>query len=544
MRHRIVFIILGGNYMRTYLNVATALLTASLLLGSCPAAVFAEAGSQPAEAVEAESAAAEAAEAEGFEDEEVFAEWNPDAPALNVLTDYVEDITDEDSDNYIPVENRIAVFDMDGTLYAELFPTYLEYYALAWRILKDPTIHPDAEMLEVGRTIRDSALDGSFPEDMPMQHAIQAARAYAGMTLDEFSDFVTEILLRDADGFEGMTYGEAFYQPMIEVVEYLEDNDFTVYVVSGSDRFLCRTLLEGTFDLPYSNIIGMDDAVTASGQAGKDGLDYLYTSDDTVIRSDKLLIKNLKMNKVAQIVRDIGQQPVLSFGNTSGDTSMHNYTMFHNPYKSLAFMLVADDPERDYAKPEKAAQMRAQWEEAGYQVISMKNDFRNIYPEGVVKTGSFHWAEELSEDLEPADVLTSDALDRTAESAEITDAAETDTAAETEAPAGAEETDQFTLYLGTNDKDTGKPVYTQDECKERLKAILLDMVGGYTIYEAEGGWKNEDGTASSEHTYVIYITDVTADTVHEVARELIKEFNQSSILIETSKAAAEFYSGE
>jgi len=75
---------------------------------------------------------------------------------------------------------------------------------------------------------------------MPMQHALQAARAYAGMTITEFADFVTEILLRDVDGFEGMTYGEAFYQPIIEVVEYLQDNDFKVYIVSGSDRFICR----------------------------------------------------------------------------------------------------------------------------------------------------------------------------------------------------------------------------------------------------------------------------------------------------------------
>ena len=238
--------------MRTYLNVATALLTASLLLGSCPAAVFAEAGSQPAEAVEAESAAAEAAEAEGFEDEEVFAEWNPDAPALNVLTDYVEDITDEDSDNYIPVENRIAVFDMDGTLYAELFPTYLEYYALAWRILKDPTIHPDAEMLEVGRTIRDSALDGSFPEDMPMQHAIQAARAYAGMTLDEFSDFVT--------AYTGVGYTDIDSQEYIYVSEGVDDkltynlgaNPFMQYGTASTKKQMALNILRKLKNIAYT----------------------------------------------------------------------------------------------------------------------------------------------------------------------------------------------------------------------------------------------------------------------------------------------------
>ena len=151
-----------------------------------------------------------------MESEEVFSQWNPEAPALNALIDYVEAVTDEASPDYIPEEDRIAVFDMDGTLMGELYPTYLEYYMLAWRILKDPSIEPDAEMLEVGRTLRDCALDNSFPEDMAMQHAVQAARAYAGMTLGEFEDFVNEILLRNVDGFEGMTYGEAFYLPMVE----------------------------------------------------------------------------------------------------------------------------------------------------------------------------------------------------------------------------------------------------------------------------------------------------------------------------------------
>ena len=156
-----------------------------------------------------------------YVEEDVFADWNPDAPALNTLIDYVTAVTDKSSADYIPVEDRVAVFDMDGTLYAELFPTYLEYYMLAWRILKDPSISPDAEMLELGREIRESVINHSFASDMPMRHAIQAARAYAGLTPQEFADFVTSVLVRPADGFEGMSYATAFYTPMIEVIEYL-----------------------------------------------------------------------------------------------------------------------------------------------------------------------------------------------------------------------------------------------------------------------------------------------------------------------------------
>ena len=332
------------------------------------------------------------------ESEALFSEWKEDAPALKALTDYVEMVTEEGSESYIPEEDRIAVFDMDGTLMGELYPTYLEYYMLAWRVLEDPSYEPDEETLRVGRLLRDCALDNSFPEDMAMQHALAAAKAYAGMTLNEFSDFVTEILLRDVDGFEGMTYGESFYLPMVEVIEYLQDNGFKCYVCSGSDRFICRTFIEGMVDIPYENIIGMDVELKATGQGEEDGLDYVFSAGDDLVRTDHLLIKNLKTNKVLQIAQEIGRQLVLSFGNSSGDVSMHNYTIYDNVYPSAAFMLIADDDVRDYGNPEKTAELRTKWEESGYHVISMANDWKTIYGEDVVKTGQFRWMEELAEE--------------------------------------------------------------------------------------------------------------------------------------------------
>lgn len=358
-----------------------------------------------------------AAPALAEEEEELFQYWNKEAPALKALIEYVETVTDETSPDYIPPADRIATFDMDGTLCAELNPTYLEYYTLAWRILKDTSWEPDAEMLEFGRMLRDHALDKSFPDHMDMLHAQHAAKAYAGMTLTQFADFITNCLVREADGFEGMSYANTFYVPMIEVVEYLQDNDFKVYICSGSDRFLCRTYIEGVLDIPYEQIIGMDVAVEASHQNGADGLDYVYTSEDTIVRTDELLIKNLKMNKVAQIVRDIGRQPVLSFGNSGGDMSMHNYTLFNNRYKSMAFMLIADDSERDYGDAEKVQPLKEKWEANGYQVISMRDDFLTIYGEEVKKTGTFHWLEDLAEERVPAEPAEAPAAEEPAEEA-------------------------------------------------------------------------------------------------------------------------------
>ena len=333
-------------------------------------------------------------ESEQYED--VFASWNDDALALDKLIAYMEAVTDEKSPDFIPVDRRIAVFDMDGTIYAELFPTYFEYYMFAWRVLADPNFEPDEYMLAVAHDIREGGPTHTYAGDMAVRHGTQAARAYAGMTLTEFENYVTEFLVRDADGFTGMTYGQAFYRPILEVIEYLQDNQFSVYIVSGSDRYICRALFEGFVDIPPENFIGMDVALEASGQGDKDTLDYTFQPGDVLVRTDTMQVKNLKTNKVTAIAREIGKQPVLSFGNTSGDSAMHLYTISNNPYKSLAFMLIADDDVRDYGHPEKAQELREKWEGLGFNVISMKNDFKTIYGEKVEKTGTFHWTEELS----------------------------------------------------------------------------------------------------------------------------------------------------
>lgn len=102
---------------------------------------------------------------------------------------------------------------------------------------------------------------------------------------------------------------------------------------------------------------------------------------------------------------------------------------------------------------------------------------------------------------------------------------------------------QYVLYLGTNDKDTDEPVHTPEQSKEIAKNILIEHFGGYTIQDAEGGWIGDDGTEYQEYTMVIYLSDTNLDDVHKVCDVLIKEFNQSSILIQTNKTSTEFYAG-
>jgi hypothetical protein len=102
---------------------------------------------------------------------------------------------------------------------------------------------------------------------------------------------------------------------------------------------------------------------------------------------------------------------------------------------------------------------------------------------------------------------------------------------------------QYVLYLGTNDKDTNQPVFAPDESKRKLEEILIDHMGGYTIQEATGGWKSDDGKEYQEYTLVIYLSDTDIDTVHKLCDELISVYHQSSVLIQSNKTSTEFYAG-
>ena len=102
---------------------------------------------------------------------------------------------------------------------------------------------------------------------------------------------------------------------------------------------------------------------------------------------------------------------------------------------------------------------------------------------------------------------------------------------------------QYVMFLGTNDKDTNEPYGTAEEAKSKVDEVLTKYFEGFTIQEANGGWVNDDGSVAHEYTVVILLSDTTLDRVHQASDDLIKEFNQSSILIQANETVTEFYSG-
>ena len=426
--------------MRKSFGVFLSMMLAASMLAGCGGATGAATSQNTEEAVEAEEtveaetdaagaeaeadavqADADAADAEAdavqaVDANEMLSLWNENAEARQQLISYMEAITKEGGADYIPVENRIAVFDFDGTLFCETDPNYFDYTLLVYRVLEDPEYKDQASEFEkmVANKIVDQNTNGTKYEELPMEHGQAVASAFKGMTVDEFYAYIQEFKKQPMPSYEGMTRGGGFYEPMLQVIKYLEANDFRVYVVSGTDRFICRGLmLNSPLELPNYQIIGSDESVVAAKQAGEDGLNYTFEQGDDLYLGGDFIIKNLKMNKVSVINKEIGVQPGLSFGNSTGDAAMANYTIGKNPYKSLAFMLCCDDLERENGNVDKAQKMADLCAEFGWIPVSMKNDWKTIYAEGVKYVGK-----QAAEDAEGTEASEAEAVSETSEGAE------------------------------------------------------------------------------------------------------------------------------
>ncbi len=312
--------------------------------------------------------------------------WTEDSEAARALVEYMSAITDPESPDFIPVSDRIAVFDFDGTLFCETDPNYFDYMLLCYRVLEDPDYKDKASDFEreVAEKIREQNETGKSFSELPVDHGKAVASAFAGMTVDEFNAYIQRFKQQPMPSYEGMLMGDGFYLPMVQVVEYLQANDFTVYIISGTDRLIVRGIMDGNVrDIPNRQIMGSDETLIAATQGETDGLDYFVVSEDALSLGGQFIIKNLKMNKVSVIMQEIGQQPVLSFGNSTGDGSMAQYVISNNPHRALAFMLCCDDTVRENGSESKAQKMFDLCEQYGWLPVSMKNDWTTIYGDAV-----------------------------------------------------------------------------------------------------------------------------------------------------------------
>ena len=343
---------------------------------------------QPAPAPQETEAAQPEAAAAGLDYEAVFPSWEPESASLRELVAFVSASVDEADPGYLEPSDRIAVFDMDGTILCEKAPVYVDYCLTMHRVLDDPGYNATEEERDAMQQIRDHAYTvGETYEPAGLTKHDLVASSFAGMTPEEFRAYVVDFAdSTQAVGFEGMTYGQSFYKPMIEVIDYLRANDYDVWIVSACEREVVRALVE-RFGIPYDHVVATDVPYVASGAGETVADEYNMGSDERILLGAPLdEVECGKSGKPAAIAREIGKRPVLAFGNSSGDYSMLNYAEGNPEHPGMGFFVVCDDTVREYGSEKKAAEYYAVVEDEGWTAFSMADDWKTIYGDGVQRT--------------------------------------------------------------------------------------------------------------------------------------------------------------
>lgn len=300
--------------------------------------------------------------------------WNNSQNKQDIIN-FVKDVTNKKSANFVPVKDRIAVFDADGTYYCEqteFVPNSMGRFVADYRLKNDPNFKPTGDL----KTAIDT---GNFKQ-------AQTLKALSGMTTDQIYNLAEDFKQTPHPCFNNLTFGEAFYKPMVELINYLQENDFTVYVVSGTDQDVLRGMAKGVLNIPKNQICGSEVKMTDAGFEDYVNFKYNMQPNACVERTDNYVI-NDKFEKVNTIHNVIGKQPIFAAGNSSGDISMLNYTESNPNYKSFTLMVSHDDDNREFAYPtgSKLEEIENAINTYGYHKISMKNDFKTIFKDGVTK---------------------------------------------------------------------------------------------------------------------------------------------------------------
>ena len=327
--------------------------------------------------------------------EKGISEWNEDSPAMWSIMEHVEAVSDENSPSYVPEEQRVAVFDLDGTLAGERYPEASMRCMVMYRLLEEGS-NADPDELALAQAMQAAVGKLAPLPEFTLSSTKAVAKLFSGLTLDEYRTYVRDFMQRPVGGFEGMTYATRFFKPMVSLVEYLYDHDFRIYIISGSERMFVREQIKEALGewIPANQVIGTTLTLTATGEGDTAGQDYTYAVDDDVLLGGSVAFKTVKMNKVSAIVNEIGVPPVLAFGNSSGDYAMGQYCVQNG---GRSYMLLCDDTERDYGNEETAAKCAADCASLGFEAISMRDEFATIYDEGMEMAMELRGsAEELS----------------------------------------------------------------------------------------------------------------------------------------------------
>jgi len=297
-------------------------------------------------------------------DSDPLPSWNSGDSKQKII-EFVNQVTNPSSSGYVPPEDRIATFDNDGTLWIEQplyipFGFHLEY--LYEQLDEQPTLSsqsPYSEILEKGDSITNKDLEHiSGLTDILLP-------AYPNIPQEDYLKKSKDYLDNTIHPRFNVPLKELTYQPMVELIHYLQQNDFEVYIVSAGFQGMMRAVSEEIYNIEKENVIGTHpEFISQSTEQGS-----------VLIRQSTIASFNDGAEKPVNIQKYIGKIPIFACGNSGGDIEMLTLTQHHENH--FACMVNHDDENREYYYPNQEALEEAQ--RNGWIVFSMKNDFETVF---------------------------------------------------------------------------------------------------------------------------------------------------------------------
>jgi hypothetical protein len=297
--------------------------------------------------------------------------WN-DGKTKDAIINYVKDVTTEGGANFIPVSERIATFDNDGTLWAEQ-PVYFELFFALDRIKAMAKDHPEWKDKQPFKAVLENNMGDLMKQGEKGLGELMMV-THTGMTGDEFDKTVKDWMASAQHPVKKKPYNQLIYQPMLELVNYLKANDFKVFIVSGGGVDFMRAWAEETYGIPKDQIIG---------SSGKNEFDY-NNGNPVIKKLPALDFIDDKEGKPVGIYKYIGRKPVFAAGNSDGDLQMLQYAA-SNKYKNFELYVHHTDSVREWAYDRKSHIGTFDKgldfaNEKSWTLADMKTDWKVIYP--------------------------------------------------------------------------------------------------------------------------------------------------------------------
>jgi phosphoglycolate phosphatase-like HAD superfamily hydrolase len=304
--------------------------------------------------------------------------WN-DTPARQAILNFVAAVTTPGGPDFVPPAERIATFDNDGTLWLEK-PLYIQLQHGLRAIGKMAAEKPEVRDRQPFKAVyeKDMAWLGKvaahFARGDPsgvITLASGMSEAFAEISVEAFEADALEFLNKAQDARFKIPYKQLTYQPMVELIHTLQDNGFQVYITSGGGRDFMRAVCEEIYNIPRSMTIG--SSVTFKyGEDAQGVAQVLRTKEFEQPIDDG-------PGKPVHIHRAIGRRPVMAAGNSDGDIHMLKYATGHKGL-TLGLLVRHDDPEREYAYDDGAQRALQLAPQAGWIIVSMKDDWKTVFP--------------------------------------------------------------------------------------------------------------------------------------------------------------------